>query len=125
MEAATRCGRRRPPSAPDRGRPASRTARHPRPGTPPRARRLQVSTRRRIVLTILRMTRAIALLLALSSAAAGCQTSPSPTTSPARTTRFDVLIVGGRIVDGTGAPWFLGDVGIIGDRITAIGRLAD
>lgn len=38
---------------------------------------------------------------------------------------FDVLIVNGRVVDGTGAPWFRADIGIIGDRIAAIGRLAD
>ena len=36
---------------------------------------------------------------------------------------FDVIIANGRIVDGTGAPWFRGDVGITGDRITAIGAL--
>src|SRR3954466_7604004 len=39
--------------------------------------------------------------------------------------RFDVVIANGRIVDGTGAPWFRGDVGIVGDRITAIGALGD
>lgn len=39
------------------------------------------------------------------------------------TTVFDVLIVHGRIVDGTGAPWFSGDVGIVGDHIAAIGTL--
>ncbi len=38
---------------------------------------------------------------------------------------FDIIISGGRIVDGTGAPWFLGDVAITGDRISAIGRLGD
>ena len=36
---------------------------------------------------------------------------------------FDVIISHGRIVDGTGAPWFRGDVGILGDRIKAIGDL--
>jgi len=39
--------------------------------------------------------------------------------------RFDVLLINGRIVDGTGAPWFRGDVGIVGDRITAIGALKE
>ena len=38
--------------------------------------------------------------------------------------RFDVLITNGRIVDGTGAPWFRGDVAIRDDRIAAIGSLA-
>jgi N-acyl-D-amino-acid deacylase len=39
--------------------------------------------------------------------------------------RFDVLLINGRIVDGSGAPWFRGDVGILGDRIAAIGALKD
>src|SRR5438093_7407822 len=37
--------------------------------------------------------------------------------------RYDVLIKNGRIVDGTGAPWFRGDVAIAGDRIVAVGRV--
>ena len=36
---------------------------------------------------------------------------------------FDVILRGGRIVDGTGNPWFVGDVGIRGDRIAAVGQL--
>jgi len=45
---------------------------------------------------------------------------------PARpaTARFDVVFLGGRVVDGTGAPWFRADVGIVGDRIAAIGDLS-
>src|SRR2546426_9056073 len=39
--------------------------------------------------------------------------------------RFDVLIKNGRIVDGTGAPWFRADLGIAGDRIAAVGLLDD
>jgi len=41
---------------------------------------------------------------------------------------YDVVLEGGRIVDGTGNAWFPGDVGIRGDRIAAItppGMLAD
>jgi dihydroorotase/N-acyl-D-amino-acid deacylase len=38
---------------------------------------------------------------------------------------FDVLITGGRIVDGTGAPWFKGDIALAGDRIVAVGKLAE
>ena len=33
----------------------------------------------------------------------------------------DLLIRGARVIDGTGAPWFLGDVRISGGRIAAIG----
>jgi len=36
---------------------------------------------------------------------------------------FDVLILGGRLVDGTGNPWYNGDIGILGGRIEAIGDL--
>jgi dihydroorotase/N-acyl-D-amino-acid deacylase len=38
---------------------------------------------------------------------------------------YDILIRNGRIVDGTGAPWYTADVAIRGDRIAAIGKLAD
>jgi N-acyl-D-amino-acid deacylase len=38
---------------------------------------------------------------------------------------FDVLITNGRIIDGSGNPWFTGDVGIIGDSIAAVGVLHD
>lgn len=37
---------------------------------------------------------------------------------------FDLLLRNGRIVDGTGAPWYRADVGIRDGRIVAIGRLA-
>ncbi len=36
---------------------------------------------------------------------------------------FDLIIRGGHIVDGTGNPWFAGDVGIRGDRIAVVGKL--
>jgi len=37
---------------------------------------------------------------------------------------YDLVLAGGRIVDGTGAPWFRADVGIVGDRISAVGDLS-
>jgi len=38
---------------------------------------------------------------------------------------YDLIIAGGRVVDGTGAPWFKADVAINGDGIAAIGDLRD
>src|SRR4051812_38591947 len=46
-------------------------------------------------------------------------TSPSPA-APGAGGPYDVIIENGRIVDGTGAPWFYGDVAIRGDRIANI-----
>jgi len=37
---------------------------------------------------------------------------------------FDVIIKNGRIIDGTGNPWFYGDVGIIKDKIIKTGDLS-
>ena len=37
---------------------------------------------------------------------------------------FDTVIANGRIVDGSGNPWYGADVGIRGDRIVSIGDLS-
>src|SRR6202011_2024327 len=38
---------------------------------------------------------------------------------------FDVLIRNGHLMDGTGSPWYSGDIGIPNGRIAALGRLHD
>jgi|LauGreDrversion4_1035100.scaffolds.fasta_scaffold10029_4 N-acyl-D-amino-acid deacylase len=45
--------------------------------------------------------------------------------STGRAAEFDVLIRGGRVLDGSGTPWVYADVGINGDRIAAVGRLPE
>ncbi|MBI2221233.1 MAG: D-aminoacylase [Acidobacteria bacterium] len=66
--------------------------------------------------------RKVAIITVLIAGAAGGWALFS---SAAPTTRFDLVIRNGRIVDGTGNPWFSGDVGIVGERIAQIGSLAD
>lgn len=56
---------------------------------------------------------AVTALLALAPA-----TPAQPPQTP-----FDVVIANGRVVDGTGSPWYAADVGIRDGRIAAIGRL--
>ncbi len=59
-------------------------------------------------------------LLILSLAA--CQPNrPAPAAGPAP---FDLVIEHGHVIDGTGSPWYEGDVGIRDGRIAAIGELA-
>jgi N-acyl-D-amino-acid deacylase len=44
----------------------------------------------------------------------------APRTAPTPTGGYDVIIMDGRIVDGTGNAWFYGDIAIKGDRIARI-----
>src|SRR6266404_1449721 len=37
---------------------------------------------------------------------------------------FDIVIINGRIIDGTGSPWYSGDIGIRGGKIDSIGNLS-
>ena len=57
-----------------------------------------------------------ALLLAAALTACQPRTAPSPASAT-----YDVIITNGRIVDGTGSPWYYGDVGIVRDRIAYVG----
>lgn len=45
------------------------------------------------------------------------------TTAQSSAPPFDLIVANGRVIDGTGAPWYAADVGIRGGRIAAIGRL--
>lgn len=62
-------------------------------------------------------TMLIALILLVTS----CASAPVETSRG--TGRVDLLILNGRIIDGTGSPWYRGDVAIRGDRIAAVGIL--
>jgi N-acyl-D-amino-acid deacylase len=45
--------------------------------------------------------------------------------APALEAPYDLIIANGHIIDGTGSPWYAGDVGIRDGRIAAIGKLGD
>jgi N-acyl-D-amino-acid deacylase len=49
----------------------------------------------------------------------------APQTLAAQTPQFDLLVRNGHIIDGTGSPWYAGDIGIHDGHIAAIGRLAE
>jgi dihydroorotase/N-acyl-D-amino-acid deacylase len=63
-------------------------------------------------------------LLGLAAAIApGCASArgvPDPAVAPA----FDLVLANGRVIDGTSAPWVRADVGVVGDRIVALGDLS-
>ena len=66
---------------------------------------------------------ASALIAVSASIAPSLAQSGATNPPPAQGARFDVLITGGRILDGTGNPWFFGDVGIRDGRIAVVGDL--
>ncbi len=63
-------------------------------------------------------TLASALCLLTSAFLSSCATAPK-TLPP-----LDLKITNGRIIDGTGAPWYRGDIGVRGDMIVEIGDLS-
>jgi N-acyl-D-amino-acid deacylase len=71
------------------------------------------------------------ILAAAAALAAACTSTPrsaneSPT--PAADGAYDVIIVNGRVVDGSGNAWFYGDVALRGDKIVRVvrrGQLGD
>ncbi|MCC6774466.1 MAG: D-aminoacylase [Gemmatimonadaceae bacterium] len=63
----------------------------------------------------MRVLYAIAAQLSLLVASAACGGADGSSAA------YDVVIENGRVVDGTGAAWYYGDVALQGDRIAAIG----
>jgi N-acyl-D-aspartate/D-glutamate deacylase len=49
--------------------------------------------------------------------------SSSGTPASGQEAPYDLVFRGGRIVDGTGNPWYRGDLAVRGDRIVALGRV--
>ena len=48
-----------------------------------------------------------------------------PLRAPASSQPFDLVIINGQIIEGTGSPWYSGEVGIRAGKIAAIGNLSD
>jgi N-acyl-D-amino-acid deacylase len=67
--------------------------------------------------SLLSRAAALVLLTTVAACVPSTRTAPSPTDGP-----YDLVIENGRVVDGTGAAWFYGDVGVRGDRIARIAR---
>ncbi len=63
--------------------------------------------------------RRVAALIGLSLACGG----PLSLAADRELPTYDVIIEHGRVIDGTGAPWFAADVGIRAGRVAAIGQL--
>jgi N-acyl-D-amino-acid deacylase len=63
---------------------------------------------------------AFALLALQHSIGVLAQHTPTATS----TEPFDIVIVNGHVMDGTGSPWYSGDIGIRAGHIAAIGNLA-
>ena len=66
------------------------------------------------------MSRLVSLVPALALALAACTPQGRPGAPAPESAPYDVVIHDGRIVDGTGAAWFYGDVALRGDRIARI-----
>lgn len=89
----------------------------PAPKLRPRQPQLRLTRRTRSG-TPVPLAAAAVLLLGASNARAQAtqRATPAPVT-------YDVVIHGGRIVDGTGAPWFAADLAVSNGRIAAIGHI--
>jgi N-acyl-D-amino-acid deacylase len=72
----------------------------------------------------------IAILLIAAACSRPTSTAPIPVSAPAavpvtRSAPYDVVIRGGRVLDGAGNPWILADVAIRDGRFAKIGRVPE
>lgn len=65
----------------------------------------------------------IVALLIVAAALGGASRFVVSRTVSAQAPSYDLVIRNGRIVDGSGNPWFFGDIGITGEKIAFIGRI--
>jgi N-acyl-D-amino-acid deacylase len=70
------------------------------------------------------LSRRTILTAGLAAASAGALGCAGREKRPAGGEHFDVLVQGGTVYDGTGAPGVLADIGIVDGRIAAVGALA-
>lgn len=68
-----------------------------------------------------------ALCIALGSISACTAVSTDEAASPSgrvasKDSPYDLIITNGRVIDGSGNPWFLGDVAVRGDRVVRVER---
>src|SRR5437763_15356186 len=88
----------------------------PRPDSPKPARLFPPARRR---------TKAALFFVLLAAAAGLVVLSPDGgSTAAAQKAQYDLVIRGGRVVDGTGRAGFVADVAVNGDRVAFVGRLA-
>src|SRR5947208_4211680 len=66
-------------------------------------------------------TMRISSVLSVLAVVTACSVRPEPLAKQqGASQQYDVVITNGKIVDGTGNPWFYGDVAISGDHIARI-----
>ena len=65
----------------------------------------------------MRLAIRLIFIVALSLIGSTARAAPAPS--------YDIVIRNGRVIDGTGSPWYAADIAIKDGRIAAIGRLGD
>ncbi len=68
------------------------------------------------------LLRFLPVWLLIGCASTAPQSAPAPRSAGPDGSAYDVVIVGARVVDGSGAPAYRADVALVGDRIATISR---